>query len=268
MGAILCSFCVALFLNTVGWLVSSLLSTDKLYDLIGSLSFLSCVLCARLLGSSELRATARAVAAAWMLGLWASRLGAFLFLRVLRSPDERLQRFVNDPLGFLLPFAFQTLWAFVGALPVLCVHSWGAPLPLSLAEQLIALAWAACAALQALADEQKRAFRAVRANRSRFIATGLWRFSRHPNYFFQICASWLLAAFCFRSLAAASWFGYVVALCPALETALILHVSGVPMLERAGRKKWGDQHEYKAYCAGTSCLVPWPPNTGAQKRRA
>jgi len=267
MGALLSSFCVTLFLNTVGWLVSALVQTDKLYDVTGALSFLFCVLCARLAGGAESRASGRAVASAWMLGLWAARLGAFLFLRVLRSPDERLQRFVNDPVLLLLPFAFQTLWVFLGALPVLCVHSWGAPLPLSLLEQLLLAAWAACAALQALADEQKRAFRAERANKARFITSGLWRYSRHPNYFFQICASWLLAAFCLRSLAAVSRAGYLVCLSPALETYLILRVSGVPLLERAGRKKWGDDWSYKSYLAATSQLVPWPPSSAGQKRR-
>ncbi len=239
----------------------------QLYDVTGAASFLLCVLCARWGGAIDLRASPRAVASAWMLGLWAARLGAFLFARVLRSPDERLRRYLQDPVLFLIPFAFQTMWVFLSALPVVCVHSWGAPLPLSFAEQALALAWAACAALQALADEQKRAFRAVKANQSKFITTGLWRFSRHPNYFFQICASWLLSAFCFRSLASAHWFGYVVALCPALETYLILYVSGMPLLETAAKRKWGDDFMWKGYKAQTSPLVPWWPAAG-QKRRA
>ena len=268
MGAILSSFCVTFFLNTIGWLASALVQTDKLYDLTGCLSFLFCVLCARLAGRAELRATPRAVAAAWMLGAWAARLGSFLFLRVLHSPDERLQRYVNDPVLFLLPFAFQTVWVFLGALPVLSVHSWGAPLPLSFLERLLLASWVVCAVLQAVADEQKRAFRAVKANKSKFITTGLWRFSRHPNFFFQICASWLLSAFCVRSLTAVSWFGWLVCLSPAVETYLILRVSGVPALEKSGRRKWGDNHAHSAYVASTSVLVPWPPSVGGGKRRA
>ena len=249
MGALLFSFCAVLFTNTLGWLVSALLATDKLYDLLGSISFLLCVLCARLAGATASAASPRAVAAAWMLGLWAARLGSFLFLRVLRAPDERLTAYLSDPLLFLVPWAGQAAWAYCSSLPVLSLHSWGAPLPWGARDSLLLGAWAVCALGQAVADEQKRAFRAVKRNRAHFITTGLWRYSRHPNYFFQICSSWLLAAFCAAPLVAVTSAGWLVCLAPALETFLLLRVSGVPLLERAGRRKWG----------GACCMLLPPP---------
>jgi steroid 5-alpha reductase family enzyme len=102
------------------------------------------------------------------------------------------------------------------------------------------------------------------ANRHAFITTGMWRYSRHPNYFGELLM-WLAVA---SSVAAAGWrqpggtlLGrYQLAwLSPAFTATLLLGVSGLPMVEAAGRKKWGGQTEYEHYMANTSSIAPWFP---------
>jgi steroid 5-alpha reductase family enzyme len=97
--------------------------------------------------------------------------------------------------------------------------------------------------MQVIADEQKRAFRAEPANRGRFITTGLWRYSRHPNYFGQMLMSVALALFMLPAMGASatsSWWAKCAVLAPAFEILLLLRVSGIPLLEQAGRDKWSD----------------------------
>lgn len=102
------------------------------------------------------------------------------------------------------------------------------------------------------------------ANRHAFITTGLWRFSRHPNYFGEMLMWFAVAS----SVAAAGWRQpdgvlhgrhQLAWLSPAFTATLLLGVSGLPMVEAAGRKKWGGQPDYEHYVTNTSPIVPWFP---------
>lgn len=262
---------LSLLLNVLGWVASVALETDKLFDATGAASFLAALVLARATAPAA-ALTLRAALASAALALWAARLGAFLVARVAREPDRRLRRYVRDPAAFLGAFAAQSVWVFFGALPVVGLLSFGGAAPPLGASDAAALgAWAAAAGLAALADEQKRAFRADARNRGRFIAAGLWSWSRHPNYFFQIVASWALAVFCAPALLAGGGAAAAVAVAaPAVETLLLLYVSGVPLLEANANEKWGDDVKYRQYRENTPVLIPWPPRAGpgGGKRRS
>lgn len=257
-------------LNACGWAFSTMAETGVPYDLFGSLSFL--LLCAYTRSGAV---GARAALATGALALWAARLGYFLFSRALRDgQDRRLTPYVRDPLQFLVLWAVQAAWAVASALPVVALNLSRTDAPLGMRDAAVAALWVLAAGAQALADEQKRAFRADPRNRGRFIATGLWRYSRHPNYFFDILAQWALAAFCLPGLWAGCgpFWGSLAAAGPALHTLLLLCVSGVPLLEAQGKQKWGDDRGaggYMQYVENTSLLVPWPPRgaPAAAKRR-
>ena len=118
-----------------------------------------------------------------------------------------------------------------------------------------AAVWLVGLVIEAVADAQKSAFKANDANRGRFITTGLWRYSRHPNYFGEILVWWGLFAYAVPFLHGAA---FAVVAGPVFITLLLLFVSGIPLLERSADEKHGDDPAYRDYKRRTSILVPLP----------
>jgi len=125
----------------------------------------------------------------------------------------------------------------------------------------VALAlWLACFLLEAAADNQKFTFRSDPANKERFITTGVWALSRHPNYCGEIgmwTAQALAATSAFLSTGDAQLLGAWGS--PLFTAFLLLRVSGAPMVDRAGEKKWGSDPAYRHYVANTNFLLPGRP---------
>ena len=103
--------------------------------------------------------------------------------------------------------------------------------------------------VEAIADQQKRDFRKKELNPNTFIESGLWKFSRHPNYFGEVLV-WI--GVFFVAIPFGKWFITIVS--PIVITFLILKVSGIPMLE----KKYDENEKYQAYKKRTSAFVPKP----------
>jgi steroid 5-alpha reductase family enzyme len=112
--------------------------------------------------------------------------------------------------------------------------------------------WIVAASLEAVADRQLAAFRRDPANKGGVMDRGLWRYSRHPNYFFQTL-TWVAYAL----IAVAAPWGGIAFFAPALILYLVLFVTGVPPAEESSLRSRGDA--YRAYQARTSVFVPWPP---------
>jgi steroid 5-alpha reductase family enzyme len=123
------------------------------------------------------------------------------------------------------------------------------------------LVWVLGFALEAVADVQKSRFRADPENRGKFIHTGLWAWSRHPNYFGEIVLWIGVAVIALPVLRGWQW---VTLISPVFVTLLITRVSGVPMLERRADEKWGGQEDYEAYKERTPVLIPWPPSSATR----
>jgi len=105
--------------------------------------------------------------------------------------------------------------------------------------------------IEVIADKQKTAFRSIPDNRDKFITTGLWAKSRHPNFFGEIVLWTGIAVMSFSSL---SGLQYLTLISPFFTYLLLVYVSGVRMLEARADKKWGDNEEYKKYKANTPVL--------------
>eukprot|EP00116_Pleurobrachia_bachei_P011570 sb/3471832/ len=108
---------------------------------------------------------------------------------------------------------------------------------------------------ETLADYQKTVFRGNPLNKGRFITTGLWSISRHPNYFGEIVL-WFGLFISAAPFFSSQW-AYFSILCPLATALQICFLSGIPMLEKSGMERWGDNPQYAKYVHSTGVLVPW-----------
>jgi steroid 5-alpha reductase family enzyme len=111
-------------------------------------------------------------------------------------------------------------------------------------------------AIEVAADQQKRRFRADSSNRDGFIQSGLWAWSRHPNYFGEI-ALWIGIALI--ALPVLSGWQLATLISPVFVYLLLTRISGVPLLEARANKKWGEDPNFVAYMRSTPALFPRPP---------
>jgi steroid 5-alpha reductase family enzyme len=201
---------------------------------------------------------ARKWAIASMAGFWGLRLAAYLlFARVLGRAEEgryvqlRSEWKTNLPLRFLFFFEFQALLDVVLSLPFLlaCMDT---RIPLGILEKTGAAIWLIAMAGEALADEQLKAFKKNPANQGRTYRAGLWKYSRHPNYFFE----WLIWIG-YAVFAVSSPWGWLGLLSPAMVLYFLLGVTGIPATEAQALRSRGN--EYRAYQRTTSAFVPWFP---------
>jgi steroid 5-alpha reductase family enzyme len=124
--------------------------------------------------------------------------------------------------------------------------------------------WLVGLVVESVADAQKSAFKSKEENRNRFVASGLWRYSRHPNYFGELLVWWGLFVYAVPVLHGAA---FAVVAGPVFITLLLLFVSGIPPLERSADEKYGSDPAYQAYKRRTSILVPLPPRGQAPDAR-
>lgn len=190
---------------------------------------------------------------------WGLRLGVHLWRRNYGKPEDwryakvRADWGVNADRNMFWFFQFQNLFTLALAasayLPV--AYRSGAP---AVVGYVAALAvWLTALAGESLADRQMEAFRADPANRGAVCDRGLWRYSRHPNYFFE-CLHWLA----YLPLAWGGGWAWASLAAPLLMAWLLMKFSGVPLLEaELMRRKPG----YAAYVRRTSALLPWWPRS-------
>jgi len=227
--------------------------TERYFDLTGSLTYLLALACAVALGSRDPRALLLAV----LVGVWALRLGTFLFTRIrLEGVDRRFDALKPDFARFLLTWTLQGLWVFLTASCALAAITAAAARPVGALAALGTAVWIAGFAIEVVADRQKGVFRADPANRDRFISSGLWAWSRHPNYCGEILL-WIGVALI--AVPALSGWSLATLISPVFVYVLLTRISGIPLLELRSDAKWGDAPEYQAYKARTPVLWLRPP---------
>jgi len=243
---------VAIFL--IQWLVflpSYFAQTEKFYDLTGSLTYISVTLFLVLFSPAL---DARSYLLAGLVLVWAARLGTFLFRRVMKAgKDDRFDELKPSFIRFLNVWTIQALWVtFTAAAAHIAIAS-SNRVRLDVFAMIGLLVWAVGFAFEVVADAQKSRFNADPANRGKFISTGLWARSRHPNYFGEILI-WVGAAII--TLPVLQGWQWVALISPVFVTLLLTRVSGVPLLEQKADKKWGGQADYEAYKQNTPVLIP------------
>ena len=251
---VLASFAI----NIAVFLPSYKAGTEHFYDLTGSLTYISVTTLA-LITSSNL--DLRSIIAALLIYVWAGRLGTFLFRRIRHSgKDGRFDQIKTSFLRFLMAWVLQGLWVTLTAGAAYAAITSGTKTSFGVLGIIGLCTWIVGFAIEVIADMQKTAFRADPTNAGDFITTGLWAWSRHPNYFGEIM---LWTGMAIMVLPALAGFQYLMLISPLFVATLLLGVSGVPMLERRADARWGAQSDYQRYKATTPVLVPRPPATSA-----
>jgi steroid 5-alpha reductase family enzyme len=252
MTAIAISYLVALGVNAVFFVVAAVRKTDVVTDLSYSLSFAVLALVLPFLGAHK---PLQLIAAAMVL-LWAFRLGCYLFGRILRiKVDHRFDEMRGNPLRFAYFWLLQAITVGVVMLPVSYLLGLDGAPEFGAWAIVGAALWFVGLVIEAVSDAQKSAFKGKEENRGRFISGGLWRYSRHPNYFGEMLVWWGLFVYAVPFLDGAD---FVVAIGPAFLTFLLLFVSGIPLLEKSAEAKYGADQAYREYKRRTSILVPLP----------
>lgn len=227
--------------------------TEKFFDLTGSLTYISVTILAVVL--SPVR-DGRSFLLMAMVIIWAGRLGTFLYKRIQKDgKDGRFDDIKPSFIRFLNVWTIQGLWVTFTAAAALVAITSSHRQPLGWVAGLGALIWIIGFAIEVVADRQKSAFRADPANKGKFINTGLWAKSRHPNYFGEIVLWVGVALVAVPVLQGWQW---VALISPLFVTLLLTRVSGVPMLERRADEKWGGQPDYEKYKKETPVLIPRP----------
>jgi steroid 5-alpha reductase family enzyme len=256
LNLLLAAWIFAATLMAVIWLISLRIKNFGIVDIAWSLAFAPLVvffaICAP--GFEARR---------WLIGamvmLWSLRLGLHVAVRVIRAhphEDPRYQEFrekwkKNLKLNFFVFFQVQALSVAALAIPFLIV-CFNPQTSLSIFEWIGFAIWLVSVGGESLADQQLKKFKANPKNKNEVCQTGLWRYSRHPNYFFE----WLTWV-AYWIFALGSPLGCATIYCPALMLYFLLRVTGIPLTERQSLKSKGEK--FRAYQRTTSMFVPWFP---------
>ena len=190
-----------------------------------------------------------------MIFVWAIRLGTYLFLRIIKMKAD--DRFNNIRQSFIKFFAFwllQGVTVFIVLLPSIFLFK-RADSELGHASIGGLVIYVLGMMMEAVADHQKYTFKKDLANKGKFIQTGLWKYSRHPNYLGEILVWTGIYLFALPHLTYP--YNIIGALSPLYIFCMLVFVSGVPLLERSADKKWGKDPAYQAYKQKTRVLIPF-----------
>ena len=254
MTSILIALGISILINAVFFAFAAALGTDKVTDLSYSLSFVA--LAVFLLATAG-RFDWLKAGVALLVCAWGLRLGGYLFSRILLlKVDHRFDGMRDNPLRFARFWVLQAFTVWVVMLPAIRLLSLPSPLPLGPVTALGALLWAIGFAVEVVSDAQKFRFKSDKEKGKGFMRTGLWSWSRHPNYFGESLLWWGIFV---AAVPAFSGWDFLTVVGPLGLTLLLLFVSGVPLLEKSAEAKYGKDADYKEYKRRTSLFIPLPP---------
>lgn len=258
---------VGLALHWLMFIPAYIFQTERYFDLTGSLSFIATVLLAVLAHPDR---HLRGLLIAALVAIWALRLGTFLFIRVKASGgDSRFETLMPNFWRYLLTWTLGGAWVFLtlaAGLAAITSDGTGADagsgsdagsgIDAGSIGWLFYLGlgiWILGFGLEVTADRQKTRFRRQPENAGRFISSGVWAWSRHPNYLGEMTL-WIGIAI--MSVPALEGWSWVTLVSPVFVIFLLTRVSGVNLLEAQGKRRWGDDPAWQKYKATTPVLVP------------
>lgn len=243
---------------TVGYqfiffVITALFKFDQVTDFAGSTNFvILAVLTLLLKGTWHYRQIVLTV----LVVVWGLRLGLFLLMRILQWGEDRRFDDMRENIGKLVVFwIFQAVWVWTVSLPVTFVNASNGGRLFQPADVIGWTMWVAGFLIEATADQQKLSFKKCPENKGKWCDVGVWKYSRHPNYFGEMLLWWGLYV---ASLPVLKGLEYLVIIGPVFLTLLLLFVSGIPLLEESADKKYGNLGAYRHYKKTTSPLILLP----------
>lgn len=241
-------------IQIVFFLFASAFKTDKITDISYSMTF---VLVALVLLFSVGNYALAQLLIAGLITVWGLRLGGYLFTRIIRlGKDDRFDGIREKWLSFAGFWLLQAITIWIVMLPAILVLGMTTVFEASPLVWIGSAVWGVGFLIETVSDVQKYRFRNDPANNGKWIEHGLWRLSRHPNFFGESLCWWglfLIALPFLQGLMLISVVG------PLFLTLMLLFVSGVPTVEKKAEQKYGDNPEFRAYKERTSIFIPLPP---------
>jgi len=244
---------LAFLIQWVAYIPAYVFQTEKFYDLTGSLTYLSVTWYALILASGDFaNANLANTVIVLLISLWALRLGSFLFMRIHKDgEDKRFRTIKPSATQFFMTWTLQGLWVSLCSMCALTAISSDNGVVINALFYFGLGLFLLGFSIEIVADNQKSKFRSFPENRDKFITTGLWAKSRHPNYFGEIVLWAGIAVMSFSSL---EGWQYLTLISPIFTYILLVYVSGVRMLEARADIKWGHDENYKKYKSNTPVL--------------
>ena len=198
-----------------------------------------------------------------LVTIWGGRLTYYIVRRNWGKPEDfRYAKWRREwgkwlvPRAFLQVFVLQGLLMLIIGYPIILVNANPEP-GLNLLDYLGLLVWLIGFFFESVGDKQMAEFKKDPANKGKIIKSGLWKYTRHPNYFGEATMWW--GVFLLSLSVPLGWSGIIS---PLTITLLLLYVSGVPMLE----KKYKDKPEFQEYAKVTNKFFPWFPKKNLNNR--
>lgn len=256
---LLTAFLIDIGIQFVFYLISASLKTERFYDVSAMLTYVSIISTLLGISNSNSPLSSRQIILGLFGLLWTTRLGIFLFIRVLSHRDARFDELKKSFAAFAVPWIAQVVWIYLSPLGIYVVISnRGADqsgLIWSDIIGIIVFIFGFC--VETLADYQKQVFKT--ANPKDFITSGIWAYSRYANYFGEVVL-WY-GIFILAAAGVAEPWQWIIVLSPLFVTLLLVKGSGVALSEKGAQSRYGDREDFKAYCARTSKFFPWFPKS-------
>ena len=252
---LLSSLLAIFFLQVAFFIPAAFLKTDKLTDLSYGLTFIALSACF-LLFLSEMPFIAKL--ANILVIIWGVRLTAYLFIRILSmGKDPRFDKRREVLTDFSLFWALQALSIWVIMLPLTLATASHGHSGWSFLEITGICLWLAGFTIESVADQQKFSFKNRPNNKNTFIQSGLWKYSRHPNYFGESLLWWGIFIMLIPLLQSLLFFAVIG---PVFIAFLLFKVTGIPPLEKIADQKYKGNIEFQKYKQKTNLFFPWMPD--------
>lgn len=234
--------------------------TERYYDLTGSITILT-TLAFSLYNVGE-TLNARQIILSSFAAIWGARLGWYLYTRCIGNNgiDSRFTIVKPSRVRFLMNWTLQGVWVFISVLPVLIINKSKEKFVIGLLDYIGISLWIIGFSLEVVADHQKITWQKLVENKNKFINTGLWTISRHPNYFGEILLWIGIALSAFNGTSGPR--SYIVFLTPIFVAFVLVFISGIYLLEKKKDKEFAKDHAYQRYKKLTPALIPFIGRAG------
>ncbi len=249
---ILQSLLISMAIQLGFFVFASKYKTDKLTDLSYGLSFIALAFYS-LINSDQI--SNYQVILMSMIAIWGIRISGYLLIRIIKTgKDARFDGIRENFWKFARFWLLQGFSVWVISLPATYLLSLDQPTNFNIYAIIGIIIWIKGISLETIADLQLYRFRfKLKPKPQPWIDSGVWHYSRHPNYFGEISLWWGIFVYGLSYYADAYW---LTALGPIFITLLITMVSGIPILEKSANKQWGEDQKYQEYKNKTPILVP------------